>query len=68
MVRDDGMLYVNGEYFVRKDKDKYVTCDREGCGPGLEHWGDEYDTLEEAKTMVDFWASGGHWIDRPDMS
>lgn len=61
------IVYRNGDHYVRKEGDKFVTCDQEDCSKELEHIGDDYDTLTEAKIMVDFWAGGGHWSDRPDM-
>jgi hypothetical protein len=67
--RDKQMLYVMGDYYVRQsaENDRFYVCDQEGCeGSGLEHIGDDYATLDEAKVMVDFWASGAHWKDRPD--
>jgi hypothetical protein len=70
MRRDKQMLYVNGNHFVRQSvaDNRFYTCDVEGIAKGedLEHVGDDYATLDEAKLMVDFWASGGHWKDRPD--
>lgn len=62
-------LYKNNEHFVLKDDEdgRFYTCDQEGCSDELMHVGDDYGTLEEAIVMVDFWASGGHWMDRPDM-
>lgn len=63
-------LYVNGNHYVKQslDDNLFYTCDVEGIAKGedLEHVGDGYKTLAEAKTMVNFWASGGHWSNRPD--
>ena len=65
--RMEDAVYINGDYFVLKENSEYTVCNIEGCGRGLYHVGDTYDNLGMAKTMADFWQSGGHWSVRPDM-
>lgn len=59
-------LYSNGDYFVFEIDGEYTVCDVEGCSAELYHIGDSYEKLEDAKKMVNFWSSGGHWSERPD--
>lgn len=63
-------LYTNGKYWVQEDKDDlpgiYTVCDQDGCSKELFHVGDSYRCLDKAKEVADYWASGGHWMNRPD--
>ncbi len=60
-------VYRNGQHYVVFSGGLYHSNDTEGCGPGLCHVGDSYRQKKHAIAMCDFWADGGHWMDRPDM-
>ncbi len=54
-------------YWVIPSEKGFTVCDNDGCDDTLYHEGDTYGDLSSAKMMADFWASGGHWMDVPDI-